>query len=101
MSSILKGELQDLTLVEKNKLVSEEEPSLKEKQVEMEHPGLIVENVLVGVEDFYFPIESLTFGMEDDQQVSFVERPSYSTSQRWIEFENSEMTLLVGEENKV
>ena len=63
---VLEGELQEPTLVEKNELVIDEEQLLEEKQVEKQHPELIIEKVLVGVEDFYFPIESLTFGMEDD-----------------------------------
>ena len=54
-----------------------------------------MENVLIGVEN---PIESLTFGMEKDQQVSFIERPSITKSQVWIDVEHGEMTLLVGEE---
>ena len=83
MLLVLEGELQKPTLVEKNELVSDEEPSLKEKQVEKdEHPKLIMENVLVGVEDFYFPIEALNFGMEEDLQVSFVEKPSVATNQK-------------------
>ena len=97
MPLVLKGELQNPTLVEKNELVSDEELSLKEKQVEKEHPELIVENVLIGVEDVHFPIDYLTFGMEEDRQVSFVERPSIAISQVWIDAEHGEMTLLVGE----
>ena len=38
MSLILKGELQDPTLVEKNELAIDEEQSLKEKQVEKQYP---------------------------------------------------------------
>ena len=71
---------------------------MKEKRVEKKHLELIIENILVGVEDFYFPIESLTFGMEKDRQVSFVEKPSVATSQMWIDAENGEMALLAGEE---
>ena len=33
--------------------------------------------------------------MEEDRQVSFVEKPSIATSQMWIDAENGEMTLLV------
>ena len=100
MPLVLEGELQEPTLVEKNKLVINEELSLKEKQVEKQHPDLIMENVLVGVEDFYFPIEYLTFGMEEDQQVSFIERPSFAKSQVWINAQHGKITLLA-DENKM
>ena len=40
----------------KNELAIDEDPLLKEKQVEKQHLELIIENVLVGVEDFNFPI---------------------------------------------
>ena len=66
MSLILEGELQDLTLVEKNELAINEELLLKEKQVEKKHLEVIIENVLVEVEGFHFPINSLTFGMEEN-----------------------------------
>ena len=52
--------------VENNELVIDEELFLEEKQVKKQHSELIMENILVGVEDFYFPIESLTFGMDED-----------------------------------
>ena len=54
---ILEVEFQVSSLVENNALSSEEEPVLKEMQIEKKHPDLLVENVLVGVEDFNFPIE--------------------------------------------
>ena len=85
-------------MVEKNELAIEVEPSLKDMQVKKKHLKLIVENVLVGVEDFNFPIDSLSFGMEEDRQVSSIERPSIATSQVWIDAEYEEMNLLVGEE---
>ena len=97
MPLVLKGELQDPTFVEKNELAIDEELLLKEKQVETQHPKLIMENVLVRVENSNFPIESLAFGMEEDRQVSFVEKPSVAISQMRIDVENGEMTLLVGE----
>ena len=56
-----------------------------------------IENVLVEVEDFNFPIESLTFVMEEAQEVSFVEKPSVATSQVWINVEYREMIVLVDE----
>ena len=52
--------------MEKNELAIAEEPSTEEIQVEKKHLELIVENVLVEVKDFNFPINSLTFGMEEN-----------------------------------
>ena len=98
MPLVLEGELQNLTLVEMNELAIDEEPLLEKKRVEKQHLELIMKNFLVGVEDFYFPIESLTFGIYENRQVSNVERPSIATSQVWIDAENGGMTLLVGEE---
>ena len=98
MPLILKGELQDPTFFENNELVIDKEMLLEEKQVEKEHPELIVENVLVGVKGFNFPIESLTFGMDEDRQVSFAEKLSFSISQVCIDAKHGEITLLVGEE---
>ena len=77
---ILEGEFQVLSLVENNKLASEEEPTLKTVQVEEQHPWMTIENVFVGVEKFNFPIYCLTFGMEVDWQVSSIEKPSFATS---------------------
>ena len=99
MPLVLEGELLVPSLVEKNDLAIVEELLLEEKKVEKKHLELIMENILVGVEDFYFSTKSLNFGMEKDQQVSFVEKPSVSISQMWIDAENGELTLLVGEEN--
>ena len=98
MPLVLEGELQDPTFVENNELVIDEELLLEEKQVEKQHPEIIMENVLVGFEDFYFPIESLTFGMDEDRQVSFIEKIPFAIIQMWIDDEKGEMTLLVGEE---
>ena len=43
MPLVLEGELQDLALVKKNELAIDEEQSLKDKQVEKQHPELIIE----------------------------------------------------------
>ena len=67
-------------------------------EVKEQHPWTKIENVFVGVDKFSFPIDSLTLDMEEDRQVSFIERPSIATSQVWIDVEHGEMTLLVGEE---
>ena len=56
MPLVLEGELQTSKLVEKNELAIDKESLLGEKQVEKQHLKLIMKNVLVGVEDLYFPI---------------------------------------------
>ena len=65
----LEGEFQVPSLVEKNELAMEEEPSMKEMQVQKKYPVLLDENVSVEVEDFNFSIKYLTFGMDEDLQV--------------------------------
>ena len=57
MPLILEGEFQVSSLIENNALASEEELVLKEMQIEKKHLELLVENVLVRVEDFNFPIK--------------------------------------------
>ena len=78
---ILEGEFQVSSLVENNELAITVKLVLKMIQVEEQHPWIKIENVLVRVEDFNFPIDSLTFGMEEDRKVSPIERPSITTSQ--------------------
>ena len=63
---ILEGEFQVSSLVENNELAITVKLVLKMIQVEEQHPWIKIENVLVRVEDFNFPIDSLTFGMEED-----------------------------------
>ena len=95
-------ELLGLTLVEEkeNEFAIEEESLLKRMKVEKKHPEIIVENVLLGVEKINFPIDFVTWAMEDDRQVSSIGRPSFATSQVWIDVEHGEMTLLIGEEKE-
>ena len=92
-------ELPSLTLVEKdNQHAIEKEPLLEKMQVEEQHLAITIENALVGVDKFNFPIDFFTLGMEEDQQVSSIGRPSITTSQVWIDAKHGEMTLLVGKE---
>ena len=53
---------------------------------------------MVGIDKFNFPIDFVTLGMEEDQQVSSIGTPSNATSEAWIDIEHGEMTLLVGKE---
>ena len=99
MTLSFEAELPRLSLVEKeNKIAMEEEPLLNKMQVEKKHPRIIVENFLVGLEKINFPIDFVTYGMEEDQQASSIRRPSIPTSQVWMDAKHGEMTLLVGKE---
>ena len=93
-----KEEIQEPTLVEekKNELAYEEELLVEKRQVEENHSRTTIENVLVGIDKFNFPIDFVTLGMEEDQQVSSIGTPSNATSQAWINVEHGEMILLVG-----
>ena len=71
---------------------------MEKRQVEEQHPWTTIENVLVGIDKFNFPIDFVTLGMEEDQQALLIGRPSNATSQAWIDIEHGEMTLLVGKE---
>ena len=64
-------EIQDPTLVEEknNELANEEELLVEERQVEEQHPRITIENVLIGIDKFNFPIDFVTLGIEEDQQV--------------------------------
>ena len=57
-----------------------------------------MENVLVRIDKFNFPIDCVIVGMEDEQQLSFIGTSFPATSQPWIDVEHGEMTLLVGKE---
>ena len=92
----LEQEFQVPSLVMKNELAKEEKLPWGERQVEEQHPWKTIDNVLVGIDKFNFPIDFLTFGVEVNQQVN--ERPSIATSQMWIDVEHGEMTLLVSKE---
>ena len=93
---MLKKEFQVPSLVMKNELVKEEKLPWEERQVKEQHPWKTIDNVLVGIDKFNFPVDFLTFGMEVNQQV--FERPSIAKSQVWIDAQHGEMRLLVGKE---
>ena len=72
---------------------------MENRQAEKHYPLIIMENVLVGIDIFSFPIDCVIVGMEDEQQVSFIGTPSTATSEAWINIKHGEMTLLVGKES--
>ena len=96
----MKEEIQEPLLVEEkeDKFATEEELSMEKRQAKEHHPLIRMENVLVGINIFNFPIDCVIVGMEEKQQVSFIKTPSTDTSQAWIDIKHGEMTLLVGKE---
>ena len=82
----------------KNELANEEEQLMGKRQVKEQHSQTTVENVLVRINKFNFPIDFATLGMEEDQHASSIGKPPNVTSQAWVDTENGEMTLLVGKE---
>ena len=60
---------------------------------------MAIENILVKIETFTFPMDFVTWGIEGDLQNSHIlRRPLISSSQAWININKGELTLLVGEE---
>ena len=78
----------------------EDEESLVDKlKFEEESQVMVIENILVKIDTFTFPIDFVTWGIEGDLQNSHIlRRPLISSSQAWIDIKNGELTLFVGEE---
>ena len=79
----MKEEIQKSLLVEekKNEYANEKELSMEKRQAKEHHMLIRMENFLVGIDRFSFPIDCVTVGMEAEQQVSFIGTPSTATSQ--------------------
>ena len=76
-----------------------EEPIVDELKVEEESQVMAIENILVKIDTFTFPMDFVTWGIEEDLQNSHVLRiPLPSSSQAWIDINKRELTLLVGKE---
>ena len=60
---------------------------------------MAIENVLVKIDIFTFPMDLVTWGIKGDLQNSYIlRRPLSSSSQAWIDINKEELTLFVGEE---
>ena len=96
----LKEQIQEPLLVEEKeeKSAAEEELSMERRHAEEHHTVIRIENVLVGIDKYSFPIDCLTFGMEEEPQVTFLRTHSTTTRQAWINIKHGEMTLLFGKE---
>ena len=54
---------------------------MENRQADEHHSLIKMENVLVRIDIFSFPIDCVTMGMEDEQQVPFIGTPSTAISQ--------------------
>ena len=79
--------------------LEDEEPIVNELKVEEESQVMAIENVLVKIDTFTFPMDYVNWGIEGDLQNSHIlRRPLPSSSQAWIDINKGELTLLVGKE---
>ena len=88
--------------IEKNALLNnlENEKSLVDKlKFEEESQVMAIENVLVKIDTFTFPMDFVAWGIKGDlKNLKILKRPLPSSSQEWIDINKGEITLLVGEE---
>ena len=79
--------------------LEDENPKVDELKVEEEIQVMDIENILVKIDTFTFPMDLVTYGIKGDLQNSYIlRRPLLSSSQAWIDINKEELTLLVGEE---
>ena len=79
--------------------LEDEEPLVDKLKFEEESQVMAIENILVKIDTFTFPMDFVTWGIEGDLQNSHIlRRPLLSSSQTWIDINKGELTLLVGEE---
>ena len=78
----------------------ENEKSLVDKlKFEEESQVMAIENVLVKIDTFTFPMDFVAWGIEGNlKNLKILKGPLLSSSQAWIDMNKGELTLLVGEE---
>ena len=65
----------------------------------MASPKGIIEDVLIKVGKFIFPMDFVVLDMEEDEKVPLIlERPFLATSRALIDVESGELTLKVGDD---
>ena len=88
--------------IEKKALLNnlENEKSLVDKlKFEEEIQVMAIENVLVKIDTFTFPMDFVAWGIAGDlKNLKILKRPLPSSIQAWIDINKGELTLLVGEE---
>ena len=79
--------------------LDDEESLLDKLKFEEVSQVMAIENILVKIDTFTFPMDFVTWGIEGDlQNYHILRRPLLSSSQAWIDINMGELTLLVGEE---
>ena len=79
--------------------LDDEESLLDKLKFEEVSQVMAIENILVKIDTFTFPMDFVTWGIEGDLQNSHIlRRPLLSSSQAWIDINKGDLTLLVGEE---
>ena len=81
--------------------LDDEESLLDKLKFEEVSQVMAIENILVKIDTFTFPMDFVTWGIEGDLQNSHIlRRPLLSSSQAWIDINKGDLTLLVGEEKE-
>ncbi|XP_073137859.1 uncharacterized protein [Henckelia pumila] len=76
--------------------------SLKLADRSIKHPKGIVENVLLKVDEFIFPVDFVVLDMDDDRETPLIlGRPFLATSRALIDFQNGELILRLNEKQVV
>ena len=79
--------------------LEDEKLKVDELKVEEESQVMAIENVLVKIDTFTFPMDLVTWGIEGDLKNSYIlRRPLPFSSQAWININKGELIVLVGEE---
>ena len=88
--------------IEKKALLNnlDNEKSLVDKlKFEEESQVMAIENVLMKIGTFTFPMDFVSYGIKGDlKSLKILKRPLSSSSQAWIDIKKGKLTLLVGEE---
>ena len=79
--------------------LDDEESLLDKLKFEEVSQVMAIENILVNIDTFTFPMDFVAWGIKGDlKNLKILRRPLLSSSQAWIDINKGELTLLVGEE---
>ena len=101
LKSVEKGE-NELEIENKALLNNlDDEDSLLDKLKFEVSQVMAIENILMKIDTFTFPLDFVAWGIKGDlKNLKILIRPLLSSSQAWIDINKGELTLLVGEEKE-